>query len=236
MSLTYATWVTTLSNLTVIDETDTNFVQILPACIDYSEQRLYRELDLLNTVTRQTGTLSVGTRTFDLPTTLGRFVVTNGFNVITPSSQTVPDNGTRNALVPVTRDVLDIFWPSTTGATVPSQYAMVTDQQIIVGPAPDAAYTIECIGTIRPTPLSASNTTTYLTLYLPDLFVAASMIFMSGFMRDFGAQSDNPQQAQSWEGQYKTLFASASVEEIRKRYSAGAWSSMSPTPIATANR
>lgn len=234
--MNYASWLATISNLTVIDANDANFVQIIPECIESAEQRLYRELDLLNTVTRQTGTLTIGTRTFNLPTASGRFVVTNGFNVITPSSQTVPDSGTRNFLTPVTRDVLDVLWPSTTGAGVPSLYAMITDQQAIVGPAPDAAYTIECIGTIRPAPLSVSNPDTYLTLYLPDLFVDASMIFMSGYMRNFGSGADDPKMAMSWAAKYKEDFASANIEELRKRYAMGAWSSMSPTPMATPTR
>lgn len=232
----YATWVTTIANLTVIDEADTNFLQILPECEEYASNRIYRELDLLSTVTRQTGTLTVGTRTFNLPTASGRFVVTNGFNVITPSSQTIPDNGTRNPLVATTRDVLDMIWPSTTGAALPTLYAMITDQQIIVGPAPDAAYTIECVGTIRPAALSASNTTTVLSLYLPDLFVAASMIFMTGYQQNFGAQSDDAKMAVSWETQYMTLFSSANVENMRAKYASGAWGSLQPTPIATPSR
>ncbi len=236
MALTYNQWVAELSNLCVIDAKDTNFLANVPSAIDYAEGRLYRELDLLNTVTRDTGLLTVGARSFTLPSTNGRFVVTNGFNVITPSTTTTPDNGTRNQLVPCSRDVLDMLWPSTTGAAVPSLYAMITDQIIIVGPAPLAAYTIETIGTIRPTPLSASQTTTFLTLYLPDLFLAASMIFMAGYMRDYGAQADDPRMAVSWSSEYDKLFASANVEEQRKRYSAGAWGSLSPTPIATPTR
>lgn len=236
MSLTYSQWLAEIANLTAIDATDTDFVANIPSCIDYAEQRLYRELDLLNTVTRQTGTLTISNRTFNLPSTSGRFVVTNGLNVITPSSQTNPDLGTRVPLVPTTRDVLDTIWPSATGAAVPSLYAMITDQQIIVGAAPDAAYTVEVIGTIRPTPLSADNTTTYLTLYLPDLFTTASMIWMSGYMRNFGSQADNPQMAQSWEGQYEKLFTSANVEEQRKRYASGAWGSLQPVSIATPSR
>ena len=113
---------------------------------------------------------------------------------------------------------------------------MITDQTIIVGPWPDQAYTLEVIGTIRPTPLSVTNTSTYLTTYLPDLWVAATMIFMMGYERDFGAQSDNPASAVSWEGQYEKLFASANVEEFRKKYQSGAWSSMQPTAIATPTR
>lgn len=236
MSLTYSSYVTTIANIAVVDEGSLEFQQIISSMIDFAEQRIYRELDLLSTVTRQTGILTVGTRTFDLPTSNGRFVVTNGFNVITPSTETTPDDGTRNRLVPTTLDALDAFWPSTTGAALPTSYAMVTDQQIVVGPPPDAAYTIECIGTIRPTPLSASNIETYLTLYLPDLFIAASMIFMSGYLKNFSAMADQPQMATSWESEYQRLFASANVEEQRKRYASGAWGSLQPTTIATPNR
>ena len=236
MSLTYTTYIAAIANLTVIDPTDANFLAIQSNMIDDAEQRCYRELDLLSTVTRQTGTLTVGTRSFTLPTTSGRFVVTNGFNVITPVSQTVPDNGTRNQLTPCSRDVLDMLWPSTTGAGVPSLYAPITDQQFIVGPAPDQAYTIECVGTIRPAPISATNTTTFLSLYLPDLLISASMVFMAGFQKNFSSMSDDPQMSVTWENHYAKEFASANVEELRKRYSAGAWSSMSPTPIATPTR
>ena len=236
MSLTYAQWVAELANLCVIDAVDANFVANLPSTIDDAEQRIYRDLDLLSTVVRDTGILSTGTRTFTLPQNLGRFVVTNGFNIITPSSTTNPDSGTRNQLVPCSRDVLDMLWPSTTGASVPALYAMITDQEIIVGPAPDATYTIECIGTIRPTPLSTTNITTYLSLYLPDLFLSASMVFMSGYMRNFGAQADDPKMAASWESHYQTELASANVEEQRRRYASGQWGSLSPTPIASPPR
>lgn len=236
MSLTYATWLAELSRLCVIDSTDADFVANLPSCIDYAEQRLYRELDLLNTVTRDTGLLTVGTRSFTLPSNNGRFVTTQGFNVITPAGVTVPDSGTRNPLVPTSRDVLDLLWPSTTGATLPTMFAMISDQQIVVGPAPGSAYTIEVIGTIRPTALSASNTTSYLTTYLPDLFLAASMIFMSAYMRNWGAQADDPRMAVNWSAEYDKLLVSANVEEQRKRWASGGWGSLAPTPLATANR
>lgn len=232
MSLTYTTYVQRVMDQAASLQTDMNFVAVIPGMIDYAEQRIYRELDLLSTVTRQTGTLTIGTRTFNLPSSAGRFVVTNGINVITPSSQVTPDNGTRVPLSPVSRDVLDVMWPSTTGAGVPSVYAMITDQQIIVGPSPAAAYTVEVIGTIRPTPLSTSNTTTYLTLYLPDLFVAASMIYLA----DGARRNGNPVDVTKLGADYDRLVASAGVEEQRKRYASGAWGSLSPTPIATASR
>src|SRR5262249_53305267 len=101
---------------------------------------------------------------------------------------------------------------------------------------PDAAYTLEAVGTIRPAPLSATNTSTFLTNNLPDLWFAATMIFMSGYIQNFGSQSDNPQLAVSWAAIYDKLFSSANVEEMRKKYASGAWGSLQPTPIATPSR
>ena len=90
-----------------------------------------------------------------------------------------------------------------------------------------AAYRVEVVGTIRPTPLSATNTTTFLTLYLPDLFMAASLVFAGENMRDFGAEGGNPAVAQTWEQNYQALMASANAEELRKRFAGPGWSSMS---------
>jgi len=234
--LNYSDFVATIANETVITATDPNFVQILPQAIAYAEDRIYRELDLLSTVVRDSSALTSGNRNYTLPQNNGRFVVTNAFNLITPAATTIPDNGTRTQMIPVSRDFLDAVYGSSTGAGQPTYYAPITDQDWIVGPWPDAAYTIEVVGTIQPTPLSASNTTTYLTLYLSDLFVAAAMIFMSGYQQNFGAQADNPQMATSWSSEYDKLFASANVVEQRKKYAAGGWGSLSPTPVATPSR
>jgi hypothetical protein len=236
MSLTYTTYVATMANLLVVPPTNAEFVQILPAMIDDAEQRLYRDLDLLSTVVRDSsGTLTANSRNFTLPQANGRFVVTNNLNVFTPVGTTA----NRRQLVPVSRDWLDAVWGNDAApslVSVPSYYAMITDQTVIVGPAPDAGYTVEVIGTIRPTPLSAGNVTTYLTQYLPDLFVAASMVFAAGYQQNFSAMADSPQQGASWEAHYKNLFGGANIEENRKRYASQAWTSMQPAPFATPPR
>lgn len=236
MSLTYATFLSSLANMLVIDPSDTNYLAILPSIIDDAEQRIYRELDLLNTVVRDTGgTLTANSRNFTLPQTSGRFVVTNNLNVFTP----VATQTNRRQLVPVSRDWMDAIWGNEASASTPSipeYYAMITDQTVIVGPAPDAGYTMEVIGTIRPTPLSATNTTTVLTLYLPDLFLAASLVFSVGYLKDYGAATDDPNAAGSWEAHYQKLFASANVEEIRKKYASQAWTSMQPYTVSTPPR
>lgn len=225
MSYTYSSYKAQLANLMAVSETDSSFVTWLPGCIDYAEQRIYRELDLVYTTQRvASSTLTPNNRAYTLPnpSTEQRFFVVQSINIITPAGATVL-NGTRNVLVPVSQKLIDFLYPtdvSSTSPSVPVIYAMVTDQTIRVGPPPDAAYLVEIVGTYRPTPLSVSNTTTFLSSYLPDLFMAASMVYGSGFMRNFGAQGDDPKMSTSWEGQYQILLASANSEETRRRFNA----------------
>ncbi|MCV9940905.1 hypothetical protein OIU35_31530 [Boseaceae bacterium BT-24-1] len=230
MGYTYDTYRAALAVEMVTSVDDVNFVAILPTIIDYAEQRIYRELDLLSTVTSDgSGALSIGSRDFTFPQ---HFVTSQQVNVITPAA-TAPASGTRNPLTPVTKEYLDNVWPSAAGAALPTVFAMITDQTIIVGPWPDAAYRVEVVGTIRPAALSESNTNTFLTDYLPDLFLAASMVSASGYMRNWGSQADDPKMAVSWESQYGALKASADVENMRSKYASSAWSSMSPKPLAS---
>lgn len=246
MSLDYTTYVAQLSTLTNIPSTDADFQTILPGCIDYAEGRCYRDLDIfVANVRDNSASTTASVRNFNLPTSVGTFIIVDGINVITPAS-TAPDSGTRIPLQPVSRDFLDMAWPSLTGATVPQYFAYITNNtylsggaaqsQVILGPWPDSTYRIEVIGKITPTPLSATNTTTYLTDFLPDLLIAASMIYLSGYMRNFGAQADDKSMAQSWEQQYSQLLQSAATYEARKRWSGASWSSKQPEPAAIPQR
>lgn len=237
MSLTYSQYVTDLANLLVVPTGDAAFQTALPNIIDDAEQRVYRELDLLNTIVRDSSSaFTTGTRTFNLPSSTGTFVVTEDINVITPAGTTNPELGTRNALVPVSKEYLDFAWPSSNGSTVPTYFAMVTQSTIVVGPWPDQAYQVEVVGTQRPAPLSTSNVTTLLSVYFPDVFMAASMVFGAAYQQNFGAAVDNPQMGVTWETHYKNLISSAEVEEMRKKFTAAGWSSKQPSQLATPPR
>ena len=234
--MNYTGYIATIQKLLTVPPTDSRFLSILPSMIEYAEGRLYREGDFLTTVTRDYSTqATAGLRTLNLPTA-NHFITVQQVNFITPQSTRNPDLGTRNPLTQTTKEYLDNVWNSSSGSALPTHVATITDQTFIVGPWPDQAYTIEYIGTIRPTPLSSSNPTTFLTTYLPDIFIAASMIYGAAYQRDFGAQSDDPQVAQSWEQQYMKLFASSNFEEMRKRWAGGAWSAMGQDQTGTQNR
>jgi hypothetical protein len=238
MSYNYAQFVSQLANMIggAPIATDPGYLAALPNIVDDAENRCYRDLDLLSTIVRdQSATLSANNRSFTLPQSLGRFVVTESMNVFTPVGFTI----NRKQLVPASREFIDAVWPNEAAPgtpSVPSYYAPITDQQFIVGPSPDASYTMEVVGTIRPTPLSATNTTTYLSLYLPDLFLAASLVFAAGYQQNFSAMGDNPAQSVTWEAHYQKLLASANLEEARKRYASQAWTPKQPFAVTTPPR
>lgn len=237
--LTWATFTTSLANFLVVPFNDANYVSALPNIIDDAELMTYRDLDLLNTVYRDSSVpLVAGNRNFTeaVSGTNGPFVVTQQLNVITPAGTTNPDLGTRNPLLPATKEVLDVLFPNNTGAGVPQYFAPINQNSFVVGPWPDAAYTVEVVGTQRPAPLSATNTTTLLSAYFSDVFFNASLVMGAGYLKNFGAAQDDPQSGISWAAKYKASLASAKVEEMRKKFQSEAWSSSSPAPLATPPR
>lgn len=243
MSLTYSSYVNSLANLLVIPATDAGFVIDLPNIIDYGENRIYRDMDFISNVARDSSAaLTAGNRNFTLPASTstsgptGIFNVVDEINIITPIGTTNPESGTRNALLPVSKEYLDYSWPSSTGSTVPIYFAMVTQTSVIMGPWPDAAYQVEVVGTRQPASLSVTNPTTFMSTYFPDLLIAASMVRASAFLKNYGAGVDDPKQAMTWEENYKTLLQSATTEENRKRFEGQGWSSKQPDPIATPPR
>lgn len=234
MALDYATFVTQLANMLVVDPTEAEYLAVVPNIITDSEQRIYRELDLLSTIVRDnSSTLTAGSRNFTFPQ---HFVVSESINFFTPVATT----RYRQQLIPTSREFLDAVYPDDESnccdGQPPRYYAMITDQTIIVGPAPNEAYTMEVVGTVRPAPLSATNTTTYLTLYLPDLFFAAALVFGAGYQKNFSEMGDQPQQAAAWESHFQLLLSSANVEENRKKYASQAWTPKQPAPLATPPR
>lgn len=229
----YAQYRSQIQTLIVSQDPDPDFDNILPAAIDYANERICRELNLINTVyTDQTTSLTANDRGCSIPDT---FITVTNINVITPVGAGY-ELGRRAPLVPVSRDALDMLWPDNTTTGVPWMYCMVDQWSILVGPPPDEGYELEVIGTYRPAPLSENNPNTFLSDQLPDLFIAASMVFMSGYMRNFGAQQSDPAMSQSWENQYQLLKASADGEELRKRFWASSWSSQPVSPAAQPQR
>lgn len=243
MPINYTTYVSELATITAISSNflvsgDANFSGIMTGIIDYGEGRLYRDLDLpAARVTDTSVVCTSGVRTIALSTTQGTLLAIESLNLYS-SAGTTSSNATRVPLMPTSKAVIDTVYPTALSSRcgLPEFFARVTDTQINLGPTPDAAYRTEVVATVRPNPLSAANSSTWLTQNVPELFVAASMVFAAGYMRDFGAQTENPQVSQSWESQYQQLLRTMNIDSLRMKFQSDAWTSEVPSPVATPPR
>jgi hypothetical protein len=141
----------------------------------------------------------------------------------------------------VTRDFIDATCSDPTQAGVPKYFAPFGDGtgqfKFVVGPFPNADYKLELTGTVRPQSLSVTQTPTFISTYMPELLIMATMIYISGYQRNFGAtQANDPQMPISYEQQYQALLMGAMGEEARKKFEAAAWSSKSQSPVTTPTR
>jgi len=223
--------------MAVIPQSDPNYTIIIPSMIDYAELRMQRDLDFLSTqISTSAYTFTSGNNQLTIPTS--QFIVMQTFEVIDGSGNSSP-------ILAVGKEFIQNVYGSGSTTGLPQYFAVYggdvattgnTSQYMIVGPTPDSNYNVRLTGTIRSAPLSASNTTTYISTYLPDMFIMASMIYISAYQRNFGRLNDDPAMAQTYESQYQALKASALIEENRKKFEAAAWTSYSPAPAASPTR
>jgi hypothetical protein len=136
----------------------------------------------------------------------------------------------------VSKEFLDAVYGSATATGLPQYFTAFNDNIYYVGPFPDQQYYVEIVGTYRPNSLSSTNTETFISKYLPDVLIMASMIFVSGYQRNFGRASDDPAMAQSYEAQYQSLLKGATVEEARKKFESSGWTSQSPAVVSSPSR
>jgi hypothetical protein len=227
-----------------LNNSDDAFQAILPEAFTYADNRLYRELDLLTLTVGTVGSaLTAGNGRLDVPT---QFLSVQYVNLLTPAS-TSGDAGTRYPMERVSPEFMDFTWPTaatTSGSpSIPTKYCFYGTTgtsafsssgalTMRVAPAPSTAYVAEFVGQVRPSVLSMSNPNTILTTRFHDLYIAACMIFLSGYQRDFLAQANDASAAQSWEKVYTTLREAAIVEVARQKSESVGWSTHTPSVIA----
>lgn len=247
--LTFNSYVQQIATLAVVQYTagtpysftDAPSQAMLPQMLNYAELRIQRDLDLFQaTATPATYSLSSGANLL----TLGAydFVAVQTLNAKATSGGVVS-----SPLTPVSPEFLQNLYPDNTVTGPPKFFAPLggdntggtTSQLYLIGPYTDQAYTVTAYGLQRLPTLYVSTgsgaNSTFISTMLPDLLLMASMIFVSGFQRNFGRQSDDPQMAVSYESQYKSLLDAARMENYRARFQASGWSSQS-VPTATPTR
>jgi hypothetical protein len=245
----YTSYVNQIATMAVVPANDPNFIAIIPSMINYAELRLQRDLDFLSTQFELVSTSTYTVANSPLVQLDQSLFVT----VQTITCQSSGFTSIDRALIPVTKEFIQNVYnisaymaPTDTLAFgQPKYFAMYGGNQassggdsinIILGPCPNDSYRLFITGTQRFVTLSVDNPTNYISLYLPDLLIMASMIYVSAYQRNFGRINDDPQMAQTYESQYQALLKGATVEEFRKKFQSSGWAPYSPSPIATPSR
>ena len=194
---TYATLVQALRDSAEDDGAE--FLSFVPVAIDLAEERLFREFDLQDLETKESGSLVSGTATVTKPT---------GYSFAQFFYITV--SGVRKQLTKRMESFIQDYWPTAADTGEPKYYADASNTEFVLAPTPDSTYAYEVKYLKKPTKLSSSVTTNYYTDNCPDALYYACMAEMARFMKAFS-------QIEAWEVKFKEARESWNIQAMRKR-------------------
>lgn len=215
--MNYATFKTTLETFLVINDSDEEWPLVLPAIIEDGELLCYREVDFM--ATRKYEDSNFGA-TAPLNAILGGpsdLVLIRNLYYFTPYPLGPLTGGVRHELDRRDETFINDYWPNRSTTGVPKFFAELGYGQILIAPSPPAQYAVQMAMTYRPTTLSSTNTSTWLSTWCPDLLLYACLIIACGYQRNFGAAADLPGMAVSWGQAYEKAKAAAKDEEARRK-------------------
>lgn len=215
--------------------------------LNYAELRIQRDIDALQARSATTYALTVANSILSIP--VNDFLVVETLEIAQVSNGVIVNS---TPLVPVSKEFIQNCYFGAFSTGYPKYYAMYgsnfgdganTNVNVLIGPPPNFAYPVIVTGVIRmpslfqfATPGSADTSYTYISQWLPDLLLQASMIFISAFQRNFSANSDSKDMPVNYEQQYRTLLAGAIAEENRKKGLGSGYSAYSTPATATPTR
>ena len=160
-------------------EVDSNVLtdSILNGIIENVEFKILRDVDSDNNRRYDTANLVTSDRFINRPAGL---LVVRSVQIVDSNGSSEPDN--REFLQYRDTSFMSEFNP--TGATgVPKYYSLWDEEKIVVAPTPDATYEIQLNYILKDPGLSATNTTTYLSLNFPDGLLYACLAEAYGFLK-----------------------------------------------------
>lgn len=169
---TYAELVANLQSW--LEDDDTEFTGSIDDLINLAEMRLWRDLDLSIFTSEDTTTTAASTETVTKPAT--------DTELVSFQSLWYDDAGVRRFLELRSTDwIRDYQNPAAEGP--PRFYCELNETEWAVAPIPDAIYTINARGTTRPTRLSSTQTSTWLSLHQDDLLFKACLAEAEKFLK-----------------------------------------------------
>jgi len=180
---------------------------ILNGFINDAEYRILREVDSDNNRRYATANLIASTRFIDVPTDL---LIVRSAQIVDSELASGDTNQNRDFLQFRDTSFMSEFNPTATTG-VPKYYSNWDETRIVVAPTPDQTYTIQLNYILKPTGLSSTNATTYLSQQFPNGLLYACLVEAFSFLK-------GPNDLlQLYEGKYKQVVEGFSVEQMGRR-------------------
>ena len=164
VAMNYSELKTAIQDYTQTSES--SFVTNIDTFIGQAETRIFFDIDLPDFRKAATGTTSDGTTYLSKPSDL--------FSVL--SLARISSGNEYTYLLPKDVSFIREAYPDTDVKGAPEHYAHFDDSFFILGPVPDAAYTIQINYKSRPIQLSSTNTTTWLSTNAEAALLYATLV------------------------------------------------------------
>ncbi len=202
--MTYAELVQKIRDYTEVDSTVLSDT-IINGFIENAEFRVLREVDSDSNRSFKTAQLVASQRYIDVPEDC---LVVRSAQIVDSDGVASADN--REFLEYKDTNFMSEYNP-TDATGVPKYYSYWDEDTLVFAPVPDAEYTIQINYVLKPAALTATNTTTYLSLNFPNGLLYACLVEAYGFLK-------GPQDLlQLYEQKYKQVVEGFSIEQMGRR-------------------
>jgi hypothetical protein len=197
--MTYDELVTNIRNYT---EVDSNVFSnsVIDTFITMAENRILRDIDLDVFKQEDTGSLTTDIRFLQAPST----ILTHRYLMVVVDDDRIFLDFRDNSFI---RE----FWPDYTLTGVPKYYAVWDQNTFQVAPTPNQDYTVQMGYIYRPTQLSASNTTTWISTKAPEALLYACLI------QAYSYTKGPLEMLQYFENSYKQAIQGLGIEQQGRR-------------------
>ena len=180
---------------------------ILNGFINDAEFRILREVDSDNNRRYVSANLIAGTRFIDTPTDL---LIIRSAQIVDSELASGDTNQNRDFLQFRDTSFMSEFNPTATTG-VPKYYSNWDETRIVIAPTPDQTYTIQLNYILKPTGLSSTNTTTYLSTEFPNGLLYACLVEAYGFLKG------PVDMLQLYDKKYQEAVKGFSIEQMGRR-------------------
>ena len=205
--MTYAELVQKIRDYTEVDE-NVFTATIVNGFLSDAEFRILRDVDSDNNRQYAQADIVNGQRYVNTPLINDQTLIIRSAQIT--NSTGGADNSNRSFLEYRDVNFISEYNPEGTQG-LPKYYSYWDENTIVIAPTPDQNYNMQINYILKPTGLSSTNTTTYLSSEFPNGLLYACLVEAYGFLK---GPAD---MIQFYEGKYKQALEGFSVEQMGRR-------------------